>query len=208
MKKLLIVIVVAVGAFLIYKNFFKKNEPAAEEPKPISVSKHSDVFNRSVDDILNGYYQMTEGFVNWDADKVNTTSTGLQKALDSLKVDELKKDSSIYQTILFPWDNAKNNIAAIVSSVDWNGKRRALQDLSDNLRTLLLTVKYDRAVVYWQECPMAFGEGMAGNWLSRKQEVINPYLGNKDPQYGATMLNCGENKSKIDFIEQDSTNIE
>lgn len=208
MKKLLIVIVVAVGAFLIYKKFFKKNEPAAEEPKPISVSKHSDVFNRSVDDILNGYYQMTEGFVNWDADKVNTTSTGLQKALDSLKVDELKKDSSIYQTILFPWDNAKNNIAAIVSSVDWNGKRRALQDLSDNLRTLLLTVKYDRAVVYWQECPMAFGEGMAGNWLSRKQEVINPYLGNKDPQYGATMLNCGENKSKIDFIEQDSTNIE
>src|SRR5678815_3459212 len=32
----------------------------------LPVSKHSDAFNRSMGDILDAYFRMTEGFVNWD----------------------------------------------------------------------------------------------------------------------------------------------
>ena len=205
MKKLLILLLVVVGAFLIYKYFFKKDEPKGEEPKPLAVSQHSDVFNESVNNVLNYYYQMADGFVNWDQETVNKSSEGLKIALDSFKVEELKKDSTIYETALFPLENARASATAINASADWKERRRSLQDLSDNLCTLLLTVKYDQGIVYWQECPMAFGDGMAGNWLSDKEEVVNPYLGTKDPQYGNTMLNCGETKMKIDFTARDST---
>lgn len=205
MKKLLILLLVVTGAFLVYKYAFKKDEPKEEAPMPIAVSKHSSAFNQSVSSVLNHYFQMTEGFVNWDERVVNQTSQALKTALDSFSVEELKTDATIYETALFPLDNAKNNTAIIVSATDWNERRRALQDLSDNLRNLLLTVKYDQAIVYWQECPMAFGDGVAGYWLSNKEEVVNPYLGTKDPKYGDTMLNCGETKMKIDFTVADST---
>jgi hypothetical protein len=63
----------------------------------------------------------------------------------------------------------------------------------------LTAVKYDRAELYWQECPMAFGEDRPGNWISKTKDVRNPYLGTKDPQYGNKMLNCGAPKYTIKF---------
>ncbi len=51
--------------------------------------------------------------------------------------------------------------------------------------------------LYWQNCPMAFGQDKEGNWLSNTKEIINPYLGKNDPQYKSSMLNCGEIKDTI-----------
>lgn len=206
MKKLFLVVLLLIAAFLVYKYAFKKEEPAAgEKPKALAVSVHSEAFNKSVSDVLSGYYAMAEAFVNWDSSAVSKTAQELQTAIDNFQIDELKKDSAIYETALFPLDNSKGSVASIIGSSGWVERRRALQELSENLRMLLLTVKYDHSVVYWQECPMAFGEGSIGNWLSAKEEVVNPYLGNKDPKYGATMLNCGETKEKIDFTTADAT---
>lgn len=205
MKKFLIFVAVVVAAFFIYKIFFKKNKPPREKPIPVSVSKHSDAFNKSVGEVLNAYYAMNNGFVNWDPAVVTKEAENLDIALKALKTDDLKKDSTIYQTILYPYDLAKTNTAGILNSADWTERRRALNDLSDNLRMILLTVKYDQAKTYWNECPMAFGEGQAANWLSSKEEVVNPYLGSKDPKYGNSMLNCGETKATIDFMLKDST---
>ncbi|MCF3108075.1 hypothetical protein LL912_04725 [Niabella sp. CC-SYL272] len=205
MKKLLMVLAVLIAAFLVYKIFIKKDKPPREKPVPIAVSKHSDVFNHSMEALLAAYYVMTDGFVNWDSAAVGKGAQSLQTALADFKVEELKKDSAIYQTAQFPLETAKTSTAAILGSPDWTAKRHALNDLSDALRMLLLTVKYDQAPAYWQECPMAFGEGQPGNWLSGKNEVVNPYLGNKDPRHGNTMLHCGENKMVIDFTKSDST---
>jgi hypothetical protein len=200
MKKFLAFIIIVIGLFLVYHYVFKKEKTHEEKPKPLAVSRHSDAFNQSVNQILSDYYEMTKAFVNWDSGAVTTTASALKLSLEKLNIADLKKDSVIYETTIFPWENAKTNTSAISNSVDWAERRQALQDLSDNLRILLITVKYDHAIVYWQECPMAFGEGRHGNWLSNTEEIMNPYLGKKDPQYDATMVNCGETKSKIDFI--------
>jgi len=206
MKKLFLVVLLLAAAFLVYKYAFKKETPANDKkPEALAVSAHSEAFNKSVSDMLSGYYTMTAAFVNWDSAAVNKTAQELQAAIGNFQIDELKKDSAIYETALFPLDNSKNSVTSIIQSSSWEEKRRALQDLSENLRMLLLTVKYDHSIIYWQECPMAFGEGRIGNWLSAKEEVVNPYLGNKDPKYGATMLSCGETKEKIDFTKTDTT---
>lgn len=206
MKKLLILVLVAAAVFLIYRIAFKKKAPG-EKPVPVAVGKQSAGFNQSMEAILNSYYSMTEGFVNWDTVAVSSAATGLETALKQLKIEELKKDTTIYQTALYPLELAKTNAATIAASRDWTERRHALNDLSDNIRMLLLTVKYDQAPVYWQECPMAFGEGQSGDWLSNKAAIINPYLGNKDPKYGKSMLNCGENKMTIDFTKPDSVQV-
>ncbi|MBO9619658.1 MAG: DUF3347 domain-containing protein [Niabella sp.] len=207
MKKFLIFIVVLALAFLGYKLVFKKNKDAGEKPVPVAVGKPTAAFDQSVDVVLTSYYTLTDGFVNWDTAIVTTTAATLETALGHLKVDETQKDTVIYQTVLSTLDLAKINVATIKGSHDWTERRHALNDLSDNIRTILLAVKYDKAPVYWQECPMAFGEGQSGNWLSAKDAIVNPYLGNKDPKFGKTMLNCGETKMTIDFTKTDSTQV-
>ncbi|MCH5598566.1 DUF3347 domain-containing protein [Niabella ginsengisoli] len=205
MKKLLLVVILLVVAFLIYRYAFKKDEPKEEAPKGLAVSVHSEAFNASVDAVLKNYFAMTEGFVNWDSTVVNKGAANMLESVNNLALEDLKKDSMIYQTALFPVENLKSNAAAISGENDWAAKRYALRDLSDNLRNFLITVKYDAEPVYWQECPMAFGEGNSGSWLSDKEAIVNPYLGKKDPKYGATMLACGETKQKIDFTVPDTT---
>ena len=172
------------------------------DPPPVSlrVSKHSESFNRSIENILTAYYKMTEGFVNWDISIIQSSGNELKISLDSLDTDELKKDTTgIYESVLDPIANARSEVASILSDPSIAEKRGSLNILSDNLRNLLVVVKYDRAKIFWQECPMAFGEDRPGNWLSQTMDVRNPYLGTKDPQYGDKMLNCGGPKDTIKF---------
>ncbi len=170
-------------------------------PKPPSlvVSKHSEAFNNSMEAVLDAYYKMTEAFVNWDTALINSTGTELKTALDSLKIDELQKDTIIYQTVQDYYNNSKAEVASIIADPSMAEKKGSLNILSDQLKTLWSVVKYDRQKAYWQECPMAFGEDKPGNWLSKTEEVRNPYMGIKDPQYGDKMLKCGGPKDTLKF---------
>jgi hypothetical protein len=173
---------------------------SGERAVSLRVSKHSDTFNHSMENILKAYYKMTEGFVNWDTVIINSSGHELKISLDSLNLEELKKDTTgIYESAIDPLANAKTEVISILSDPSIAEKRGSLNILSDNLRNLLIAVKYDRAKLYWQECPMAFGEDRPGNWLSMTKEVRNPYLGTSDPQYGDKMLHCGAPKDTIKF---------
>lgn len=205
MKRFLVILGLIVAAFLVYKLAFKKKGVERAKPQSVAVSKHTDAFNQSVHDILGHYDHLKDGFVNWDMEVVNKSASLLLAGLSEFNMEELKKDSVIYQTALLPVENAKNSAQSVLNGKSWEEKRMALQDLSENLRMLLITVKYDGQVLYWQECPMAFGEGSIGNWISDKEAIVNPYLGNKHPKYGNTMVGCGETKEKIDFRGADST---
>lgn len=165
----------------------------------VTVSKHSEAFNKSMESVLDAYYKMTESFVNWDTLMINSTAAELKIALDSLKIAELQKDPLIYQTVQDYYNNSKAEVAAIIADPSISEKRGSLNILSDQLKILWSVVKYDRQKAYWQECPMAFGDDKPGNWLSKTVEVRNPYLGTKHPEYGNGMLNCGGPKDTIRF---------
>lgn len=174
------------------------------KPQPMAVSKHSDVFNNSVSSVLNAYYNMTEAFVNWDTIQVNKYANEMKTALNNIKLEELKVDTTgIYESSLDPVENAKTEVGNILSNPAIGAKRTSLNSLSENLRLLFIIVKYDREKLYWQECPMAFGDDQRGNWLSRTKAVRNPYLGTKHPEYKDGMLECGEPKDTINFIPRD-----
>jgi Protein of unknown function (DUF3347) len=167
------------------------NDP---KPPPLTVSKHSEAFNQSLENILNAYYGMTDGFVNGDTSVINNSGNNLKTALDSFKVEELKQDSLIYETALQPLQNIKSEITSIIADPSINEKKGSLNILSNELFALLSTVRYDLALLYWQECGAAFGEDKPGNWISKTEQSPNPY-GQKD---------CAEIKTKINFVPADT----
>ena len=199
----LILLLIGIIRFLFFSN--GRSGQSDPKPQPLTVSKHSTVFNQSIQLMLNAYYQMTEAFVNWDTVAINKYGTDLKTALDSLQINELQKDTAIYLTALDPLANAKTEVNSILTDPSISEKRGSLNILSDNIRSLLVIVKYDQAKIYWQECPMAFGEDTPGNWLSKTIDVRNPYFGIKDPIHKDNMLNCGGPKDTINFIIADAT---
>lgn len=205
LKRVLAILGILILAFAGYVWFvyFRggKKGPKGPEPVPLSVSKHSDSFNASVQSALNAYYAMSEGLVNWDTVAVNKNAGELKTALDNLKTDELKSDTTgIYESVLDPLANAKTAVAAIMTDPSIDNKRASFNTLSENLRLVFIVVKYDANKLYWQECPMAFEGDKPGNWLSSTDAVRNPYLGTKHPVYQASMLECGGPKDTINFM--------
>lgn len=201
---LLVILLLLIG-ILRYVFFAggKSNRSSGKEPVPLAVSKHSLAFNQSVQSILDAYYNMSESLVNWDAPTTDRHANELKTALDNFKVEELKIDTGIYESALDPLANAQTTTSAILSEPSLEKKRMSFNQLSEDLRLLFIIVKYDANKLYWQECPMAFGDDQPGNWLSKTAAVRNPYLGNQHPKYKDGMLECGGPKDTINFMATD-----
>ncbi len=198
------ILVLALAAFLWFT--FKGGKKREKGPKPVAlaVSKHSPAFNESVQEVLDAYYQLSEAFVTWDEAAISSHGNTLKNALDSLKIEELRVDTTgIYETALDPLANSRNEAATILNAPTLDNKRTAFNSLSENLRLLFIVVKYDQGKLYWQECPMAFGDDQPGYWISKTDQVRNPYLGTKHPKYKDGMLNCGGPKDTINFMSQE-----
>ena len=209
MKKVFAILAVLIILFAgtIYFIYFRggKRGPRGPKPVPMAVSKHSPGFNQSVKTLLKSYYDMSEAFVNWDSAGVNRFAEQLKLGLDSLRLDELKVDTTgIYESALDPLNNARAETVGILSNSSLDMKRTALNNLSENIRLLLIVVKYDQEKLYWQECPMAFGADRPGNWLSQTAVIRNPYLGTRHPAYKDDMLVCGETKDTLNFMQTDT----
>src|SRR5574338_1155629 len=174
-QTLLIIVLLLVG--IIQYLFFRDGSTGhfGPKPEPLPVSKHSSAFNESLQNVLNAYYDLTDAFAGSDTVAIHTAATALKDAFDNFKIDELKQDSTIYLTAVDPGNNAKAELESILVDPSIDEKRESLNILSDNLRNLLVVVKYDLAKVYWQECDRAFGEDKPGNWLSRSADSKNPY---------------------------------
>jgi Protein of unknown function (DUF3347) len=207
MKKFLLVVVLLVIALIgaWYFGLFKgKDKPSGPKPEGLTVSKHSNNFNESMSKALDSYYTLTESFVNWDTTKINTYLAELKTSVDSLRIQEMEKDSAIYPTVQSQWESIKAEISGMQADTALYEKRESLNMLSQQLFDLLRIVKYDAAKVYYQECPMALNNyESSAFWLSANSETRNrrnPYLGLHDPKYGKAMLTCGATRDSINYV--------
>jgi len=199
MKKLLAILFLAAVLYGLWWFFFKKN-PASVMAKSeaIEIKKHTDVFNQSVSTVMNNYFDLKAAFVDADTVKIKSEAHEFIAAVDSIKVEELKKDSNtILETVQSQLSDIKANANAIIPEPDLTEMRQDFRMISENLYPFLKTIRYEGQPLYWQNCPMAFGEGKEANWISNTREIINPYLGKDHPEFKATMLHCGEIKDTI-----------
>ncbi len=199
MKNIVWILVILVLAFSIY--WFKfRTVSSIESPKtaPLIASRHSIVFNNSIDTLMTAYFNLKTAFVEADSTLAKTVAQKLLLVADSIKLDELKKDTAgISESAAMQLNDIKANTESLLKQPNLTEMRQDFRMVSESIYPLLKTVHYSGQTLYWQNCPMAFGEGKEANWISNTAEIINPYMGKKNPEYKATMLHCGETKDSI-----------
>ncbi len=207
MAGIILAIVIVVGWKFIFP---KKRVDNGPKPEGLTVSKHTDSFNQSMMAAMNSYYALTEAFVNWDTAKINTTLAEFKTSVDSIRVQEMEKDSAIYPTVQSQWESIKAEIVGMQADTGLYERKEDLNSLSQQMFDLLRIVKYDAAKVFYQECPMALNNyETAAFWLSTEgdsKKRRNPYLGLYDPKYGRAMLTCGSTRDSINFVTPSTGN--
>ena len=199
MRRLLALLFIIALVFGVWWMFFRdKEHNSGPKQQPLKVGKHSAEFNQSVSSVVTEYLSLKETFVNADTSKIKEQQKKLIAAIDSMKLDDLKKDTSgIFQSAQLLIGDIRSNAEAISKETDITEMRQDFRMVSENLFPLLKTIRYEGEKLYWQNCPMAFGEGKDASWLSNTEEIINPYLGKNHPEFKGTMLHCGEIKDTI-----------
>ncbi|HRH59519.1 MAG TPA: DUF3347 domain-containing protein, partial [Chitinophagaceae bacterium] len=160
MKKGLIIIAVAIAAIAIYFLFFVKDDtPQTEESKkdaPLAQSKNSDAFNQPFNELLSGYFDLKDAFVNWDTAKAKAAAENVITLSKKVPYDKLQADTNIISTAKNFSDNIASEAEGLKGETSIEEQRRAFYTLSENLYNLIRTVRYDQQIIYHDKCPMAF----------------------------------------------------
>ncbi len=198
-----LVVVLVGGYFAIFgKKATGNNDTVTtkDEKQPrLAISKNSPQFNDAFGNLLQSYYNVKNDLVNWDSTKAGSDAQSLAQLASALPINTLKGDSNLITTAKNFTGAVATQSKAVTSANNIEDKRRAFSVVSDNLYSLINTVRYDKEVMYYDMCPMAFNESEQGYWLSKDSAIQNPYLGNKHPKYKGAMVTCGSIEQTINY---------
>lgn len=177
----------------------KESKPAEPKQAPITVKKHTEVFNNSVDRLMASYHAIKDAFVEGDTAAAKKNTASFVSLLDSIPVAELEKDDkAIADAAKATIGDLKSNAQSLLTQTDITEMRQDFRTVSDMLYPAFFKIiNYEGPALFLQNCPMAFDGDKDANWISNSNEVVNPYLGKNHPKYKGTMLNCGEVKDSI-----------
>lgn len=196
-KPLLLVVLLAIIGAAAYFLFFKK-EKREEGPKdqPLSIGENTNSFNESFNQLLTAYFDVKDALVASDTLKANAAAAKLVMAADSLKTDEIQGDSTggIKATAKDLAGTMSGWARGLMGERDIESKRKEFESMSDALWSLMRTVRYSGAKIYYQYCPMAF-DNKGAYWVSKDREIRNPYFGDK-------MLECGSLEDSLDYSKK------
>ena len=194
MKRLLFLIVILLAAFSAYWYLLrtKKGSKADTTEKPILQKKHSEAFNKSIDEVVAGYLSVKDAFVNDDTATAKAKTAAFIQSLDAIDMKELEKDSSaIVQTAQASITDIKSNAASLLNQTDIKEMRRDFNMVTEMMYPAFFkAINYEGATLYLINCASAFGESESANWLSKDTVMANPYLGKAMPA-------CGELKDSV-----------
>jgi hypothetical protein len=202
MKKILLgllIVILAIAGYLWYKFSRGGNRDTGPKQQPIALKKHSDTFNLAVSNAMTAYFDMAAAFVEADTVRVKEHDRRFISLLDSIPMEELKKDTAnIYDIAMNSLSSIKANAESILTMTDITEMRKDFGMVSANLYPdFFKIINYEGDKMYWINCPMAFGDDKEAHWISKTKTVINPYLGRNHPEHGITMLHCGMVKDTI-----------
>jgi Cu(I)/Ag(I) efflux system membrane fusion protein len=199
MKKTVIVVIVLAVIVLVARPFFcnnddKPTDKAADvKQQPLSISENTDVFKQSFTQLLNAYNTLKDALVASDTAKASTAALALKTAVDSLKLNEIKGDSTgdIKLNAQSFTGTITGSAQALAGEKELKNKRKEFEIIADAIWNLTRTVRYSNQKLYWQFCPMAF-DNKGAYWMSYERDIKNPY-------FGTEMLNCGSIEDSLDY---------
>jgi hypothetical protein len=124
--------------------------------------------------ILMDYMKIKDALVTSDNEKVSLLAKNF---LNDLK-NEMNPSSEVLSEA----------VGSLSNALDLDTQRQAFKSVTEVL-TQWVKASNTQETLFVQFCPMAF-KSQGANWLSRSEEIKNPY-------FGAMMLNCGRIDEKI-----------
>jgi hypothetical protein len=183
-KALLLIGVLALALGITYLVLHKSNTDniiPVERDVPLTISSKSSAFNRSFTAVLTNYYSLSDGFVASDSSQIRSSSQKLNVSIDSIRFDQFKADTAIVQTAVSLAQSMKGEINALLKENTMEQKRREFNMITDELYSLIRTVRYDGSTIYHMRCPNAFADSSEAYWLSPVNKISNPYTGKNNP---------------------------
>lgn len=186
MKKIsLLLLLLAVVVFVVFKFILPKNpSPAEEKADPYSIQSNDTGFRLDFNNQFIAYLQMKEAFIKSDTALINRTAQQYDSILLKLDFDAIEAAEPIKMQADVLAGTISRELEALQLEPLLEDKRRSFQMVSDVLFDLMRTIRYTGSKIYKHYCPMAFNNNGA-YWLSNSSNVVNPY-------FGEPMLHCGE----------------
>lgn len=131
--------------------------------------------------VFDNYFVVKDAMISSDGNTTSIASKELLTAINNVNMDQLATD--VHMVWMKVFKQLKDDASQIANAKDIKKQRHHFVTLSKEMYSLMKVAKYD-TTVYYQHCPMA-NDGKGANWLSKENEVKNPY-------YGSKMLTCGK----------------
>ncbi|MFV0531395.1 MAG: efflux RND transporter periplasmic adaptor subunit [Flavobacteriales bacterium] len=168
-------------------NSSEKKDTQNEKNSHLKV-KVNKVFKTQLNTFYNAYIKYKDFLVEDKSEKVVEQSKVALKILNDMKEDDV-----VDQNAKNHWITLKKEMETLLknssNSTDIEKQRYYFKSLSTNLLSTIEMFGGIEEKVYELYCPMA-GDSKGAIWLSKENDVLNPYL-------GAKMLKCGEVKREI-----------
>ena len=131
--------------------------------------------------IFENYFDLKDELVKSDAKSTSEKAKRLMTVINMVKMQELKSD--VHTVWMKVMNDLKSDTDKIANATNIEKQRASFITLSENMYQLMKVSKIE-APIYFQHCPMA-NDGKGANWLSKENQVKNPY-------YGSKMMSCGK----------------
>ncbi len=201
-KALLLIVVLALALGITYLVLHKSNADnniPEERDAPLTINSKTSAFNRSFATVLANYYALSDGFASVDSLQIHSAVQKLSHSIDSIRFDQFKADTAIIQTAVSLAQSMQGEISALQKENTMEQKRREFNMITDELYSLIRTVRYDGSTIYHMRCSNAFADSSEAYWLSPVNKISNPYLGKNNPAGNEGMPNQGELSDSLHF---------
>jgi copper chaperone CopZ len=132
--------------------------------------------------VFDDYFLLKDALVKTDASVASMKAKELLTAIATVKMEDLKMEE--HMAWMKVYKELGSDVKSISETQDIKIQRDFFKSVSKNMYELMKVSKTDTPT-YNQYCPM-----VKANWLSKENEVKNPY-------YGSKMMSCGKTVETI-----------
>lgn len=143
-------------------------------------------FKSELTETLESYFELKDALVETDAALASEKGTALLSKMESVQVDGLSAEAAMLWEV--SGNDAKVALEQLINASDVEDQRDQFVTLSNAFIDMIKSYGPMDNAVYIQRCPMV--RGGAADWLSKEENILNPYFGSK-------MLTCGSVIEKI-----------
>jgi len=160
--------------------------------KPADHSAHHDNTVQEVKQVnqlqplFDSYFALKDALVKSDGNQASGKAASLLALIKSVKMESLETQAHMV------WMKVYKDLQAHTESISKTKETAAQREHFASLSTgmyELVKAGSPATTVYYQHCPM-YNDGKGANWLSKENNIKNPY-------YGSMMLTCGKTVETI-----------